>query len=125
MPLVFKIVQGRCGQSLEDPFPSLGDGTDLLPEFSYCRGADRRRSPPCGVARPSAVGCVPEAVAGGGHWARLSVRAGRRHRAVGCWSVATAILDRLLHHCDVISINGPSYRLKNRLAAIERDTQVA
>lgn len=24
-------------------------------------------------------------------------------------------------NCDVISINGPSYRLKNRLAAIERD----
>ncbi|MGW6263572.1 IS21-like element helper ATPase IstB [Streptomyces sp. NPDC055085] len=39
--------------------------------------------------------------------------------------LATAILDRLLHHCDVVSINGPSYRLKNRLAAIERDTQVA
>ncbi|MFD3657993.1 IS21-like element helper ATPase IstB [Streptomyces sp. NPDC058620] len=35
--------------------------------------------------------------------------------------LATAILDRLLHHCDVISINGPSYRLKNRLAAIERE----
>jgi DNA replication protein DnaC len=30
--------------------------------------------------------------------------------------LATAILDRLLHHCDVISINGPSWRLKNRLA---------
>jgi DNA replication protein DnaC len=27
--------------------------------------------------------------------------------------LATAILDRLLHHCDVISINGPSYRLKD------------
>ncbi|MFJ4126317.1 hypothetical protein ACIP3U_33970 [[Kitasatospora] papulosa] len=26
-----------------------------------------------------------------------------------------------LHHCDVISINSPSYRLKSRLAAIERD----
>ncbi|WP_425824835.1 IS21-like element helper ATPase IstB [Streptomyces fractus] len=39
--------------------------------------------------------------------------------------LATAILDRLLHHCDVISINGPSYRLKNRLAAIERETEVA
>jgi DNA replication protein DnaC len=39
--------------------------------------------------------------------------------------LATAILDRLLHHCDVISINGPSYRLKNRLKAIERDTDVA
>ena len=39
--------------------------------------------------------------------------------------LATAILDRLLHHCDVISINGPSYRLKNRLKAIERDMDVA
>jgi hypothetical protein len=29
--------------------------------------------------------------------------------------LASAILDRLLHHCDVISINGPSYRLKGRL----------
>ena len=32
---------------------------------------------------------------------------------------------RLLHHYDVISINGPSYRLKNRLAAIERDQESA
>lgn len=30
--------------------------------------------------------------------------------------LATAILDRLLHHCHVISINGPSYRLKDRAA---------
>lgn len=37
--------------------------------------------------------------------------------------LATAILDRLLHHCEVIAINGPSYRLKNRLAAVE--TEVA
>jgi DNA replication protein DnaC len=29
--------------------------------------------------------------------------------------LATAILDRLLHHCDIIAINGPSYRLKDRL----------
>jgi DNA replication protein DnaC len=29
--------------------------------------------------------------------------------------LATAILDRLLHHCDVLSINGPSYRLKDRM----------
>jgi hypothetical protein len=29
--------------------------------------------------------------------------------------LASVILDRLLHHCDVISINGPSYRLKDRL----------
>ncbi|XVQ81890.1 IS21-like element helper ATPase IstB [Microbispora siamensis] len=33
--------------------------------------------------------------------------------------LATAILDRLLHHCEVIAINGPSYRLKNRLAAVQ------
>lgn len=33
--------------------------------------------------------------------------------------LATAILDRLLHHCDVVAINGPSYRLKNRLTALE------
>ena len=29
--------------------------------------------------------------------------------------LATAILDRLLHHAEVISINGPSYRLKDRM----------
>jgi DNA replication protein DnaC len=39
--------------------------------------------------------------------------------------LATAILDRLLHHCEVIAINGPSYQLKNRLKAIERETDVA
>jgi DNA replication protein DnaC len=39
--------------------------------------------------------------------------------------LATAILDRLLHHCEVIAINGPSYRLKNRLQAIEGETEVA
>lgn len=39
--------------------------------------------------------------------------------------LATAILDRLLHHCDIVAINGPSYRLKNRLAAIETTTNVA
>ncbi|GAB2331268.1 hypothetical protein STREPTOSP366_64170 [Streptomyces variabilis] len=39
--------------------------------------------------------------------------------------LATAILDRLLHHCEVISINGPSYRLENRLKAIERENDVA
>ncbi|MGP3966042.1 ATP-binding protein, partial [Nonomuraea sp. 3N208] len=31
--------------------------------------------------------------------------------------LVTAILDRLLHHCEIISINGPSYRLKNRLTS--------
>jgi DNA replication protein DnaC len=29
--------------------------------------------------------------------------------------LATAILDRYLHHCEVISINGPSWRLKDKL----------
>ena len=29
--------------------------------------------------------------------------------------LATAILDRYLHHCDVITINGPSWRLKDKL----------
>jgi len=32
--------------------------------------------------------------------------------------LATAILDRLLHHCDVLAINGPSYRLKDRQALV-------
>ncbi|GGY16609.1 hypothetical protein GCM10010510_72170 [Streptomyces anandii JCM 4720] len=31
----------------------------------------------------------------------------------------------LLPHCEVIFINGPSYRLKNRFKAIERETRVA
>ncbi|GAA4462538.1 IS21-like element helper ATPase IstB [Phytohabitans houttuyneae] len=39
--------------------------------------------------------------------------------------LATAILDRLLHHCDVIAINGPSYRLKNRLTAIDGNASTA
>lgn len=37
--------------------------------------------------------------------------------------LATAILDRLLHHCDVVSINGPSYRLKDRVSPIEKGDQ--
>jgi DNA replication protein DnaC len=36
--------------------------------------------------------------------------------------LATAILDRLLHHCDVISINGPSYRLKDRMSLTSTST---
>ena len=32
--------------------------------------------------------------------------------------LATAILDRLLHHCDVLTINGPSYRLKDRMSLV-------
>lgn len=34
-------------------------------------------------------------------------------------ALASAILDRLLHHAEVISINGPSYRLKDRMLAKE------
>ena len=30
-------------------------------------------------------------------------------------SLTNALLDRLLHHCSVLNINGPSYRLKNQL----------
>ncbi len=30
--------------------------------------------------------------------------------------LASAILDRLLHHCEVTSINGPSYRLKDHVS---------
>lgn len=29
--------------------------------------------------------------------------------------LTNALLDRLLHHCSVININGPSYRLKDQL----------
>ena len=32
--------------------------------------------------------------------------------------LATIILDRLLHHCEVLSINGPSYRLRDRMDLI-------
>lgn len=39
--------------------------------------------------------------------------------------LATAILDRFLHHCEVVSINGNSYRLKNRLQARGREIVVA
>ena len=36
--------------------------------------------------------------------------------------IATAILDRFLHHCRVINIKGHSYRLKNR-CFINEDTK--
>jgi DNA replication protein DnaC len=32
--------------------------------------------------------------------------------------LATAILERLLHHCNVININGPSDRLKDRFTLV-------
>ena len=34
-------------------------------------------------------------------------------------TLANAILDRLLHHCNVIKITGPSYRLKDKLKEVE------
>jgi DNA replication protein DnaC len=40
-------------------------------------------------------------------------------QVIGDEVLATAILDRLLHHCEAIAINGPSYRIKNRLKAID------
>jgi DNA replication protein DnaC len=40
-----------------------------------------------------------------------------RGGVLGDKGFATAILDRLLHNCDVI-INGPSYRLKDRLTLV-------
>ncbi len=39
--------------------------------------------------------------------------------------LATAILDRLLHHCNIIAINGPSYRLKDRLNLVTGGDVVA
>jgi DNA replication protein DnaC len=32
--------------------------------------------------------------------------------------LATALLDRLLHHAEVLTINGKSYRMKDRLSAV-------
>jgi DNA replication protein DnaC len=34
--------------------------------------------------------------------------------------LAAALLDRLLHHAEVIAINGPSYRMKERLPTSSR-----
>jgi DNA replication protein DnaC len=38
--------------------------------------------------------------------------------ALGDDVLATVVLDRLLQHCDVININDPSYRLKDRLTLV-------
>ena len=35
--------------------------------------------------------------------------------------LTNALLDRLLHHCSVININGPSYRLKDQMQYIMED----
>lgn len=39
-------------------------------------------------------------------------------------TIASAILDRILHHCQVISIKGESYRLKERKEMMARSTTV-
>lgn len=35
--------------------------------------------------------------------------------------LTNALLDRLLHHCTVININGPSYRLKDQMQFLQED----
>lgn len=35
--------------------------------------------------------------------------------------LTNALLDRLLHHCSVININGPSYRMKDQMLYMEED----
>ena len=40
----------------------------------------------------------------------------------GSPTLANAVLDRLLHHSTVISIKGPSYRLKDKKAFLEPPT---
>ena len=78
-----------------------------------------------GSGRPQPPTCRPmRSIAA---WARRRARV-HRHSKRSVWIVvvgvlgdevlATAILDRLLHHCDVININGPSYRLKDRLTLV-------
>jgi len=34
--------------------------------------------------------------------------------------IASAILDRLLHHCHIIATNGPSYRIKDKLERVKK-----
>lgn len=48
-----------------------------------------------------------------------------RGQVFGDEVLATAILDRLLHYCEVVAVNGPRSRLKNRRKAIERESEVA
>ena len=41
----------------------------------------------------------------------------------GSFTLANAVLDRLLHHSHVISIKGPSYRLKEKQAFMDIKTE--
>ena len=40
-------------------------------------------------------------------------------------TIASAILDRVLHHCTVINIKGESYRLKERKEFMKQKQQIA
>nr|WP_199840687.1 ATP-binding protein [Streptomyces sp. FXJ1.172]WEO99814.1 ATP-binding protein [Streptomyces sp. FXJ1.172] len=46
-------------------------------------------------------------------------------RVFGDEALATALLDRLPHHREAVPVTGNSYRVENRLRAIERDADVA
>jgi hypothetical protein len=46
----------------------------------------------------------------------LGVQLGRLQEAGSGTVSATAILDRFLHHAEIVSINGKSYRLRNQAA---------
>jgi DNA replication protein DnaC len=37
--------------------------------------------------------------------------------------IASAILDRLLHHCHIITTSGPSYRIKDKLAKVKKEIE--
>ncbi len=41
----------------------------------------------------------------------------------GSPTLANAVLDRLLHHSSVVSIKGPSYRLKEKRAFLESQSE--
>ena len=43
-------------------------------------------------------------------------------KLIGDVPAATAILDRFLHHADIIEITGRSYRLKDKARRSENDT---
>jgi DNA replication protein DnaC len=46
-------------------------------------------------------------------------------KLIGDIPAATAILDRLLHHAEIISITGRSYRLRNRAAQADSEAEAA
>ena len=37
--------------------------------------------------------------------------------------IATALLDRILYHCEVIRLSGKSYRMENRKTIFEKQNQ--